>query len=335
MPQNEILLVDGIRYCLWIPKDENELEESAKFHAKEVFGLDSIYFDVKKKIKSTTGEGTIPDGYSIDFNKKAFYIIEIELSTHHEYDHISKQIGKFINALKNYRTRQKIARILKDYIDEDIVRKKFVIDKIGDIELYQFFLEDILENVKEQNYQTIVIIDKITDKISEACSILIEKPKILEFRTFVRENVGDLRVHCHLFESLIPERKPKLPPEVKGEFITRHRSWGIKDDKYIYVNKVILKSGIEYRDGILKEEFIKIANAIYNFQKKNVLINRTLVTKEVYGEHPKQNRYWWVDNTMGILILEGFLLYKRGKAPQYFEISDTFTPEKIFNKIKA
>ena len=216
MSEKLMLLIDGVKYSLWNPKNEEELEKSVKFHSENIFGSESIYFDIKKKIKTVTGKSTIPDAYLIDFEKKAFYIIEIELSIHPEYDHISKQIGKFISALKDYRTRQKIARILKDYIDKDIIRQKFVLNKIGNRELYQFFLEDILENVKEQNYHTIIIIDKITEKISEACNILIQRPKILEFKTFIRENVGDLRVHCHLFESLVPEKidktyKPDIP----------------------------------------------------------------------------------------------------------------------------
>jgi len=131
------------------------------------------------------------------------------LSSHPEYDHINKQIGRFIGALVNYQTRQKIASILKEYIESDIILQKFVYDKIGSRELYQFFLEDILEKVKEQNYHTIIVIDKITNNISEACSILSPRPKILEFRTYVRKNVGDLRVHCHLFEPLFPKREEK------------------------------------------------------------------------------------------------------------------------------
>ena len=180
MSEDEILLIDGIEYSLWSQKKEDELEKSVKFHSNQIFGPDSIYFDIKGKITTSIGLRTVPDAYLIDFNNKAFYIIEIELSTHPEYDHINKQIGRFIGALENYKTRQKIARILKDYLDKDIVRKKFVDDKIGNRELYQFFLEDILEKVKEQNYHTIIVIDKITKNISAACNILSPKPKILE-----------------------------------------------------------------------------------------------------------------------------------------------------------
>ena len=114
MSENEILIIDGIEYSSWIPKKEDELEKSIKYHSRKIFGPDSIYFDVKKNIKTSIGISTIPDAYLIDFDNEAFYIIEIELSHHPEYDHINKQIGKFIGALSNYKTRQKIARILKE-----------------------------------------------------------------------------------------------------------------------------------------------------------------------------------------------------------------------------
>jgi len=154
MSDSEILLIDGIEHSLWSSKKEDELEKSVKFHSKQIFGPDSIYFDIKRNITTSAGLKTVPDAYLIDFVNEAFYIIEIELSTHPEYDHINKQIGRFIGALANYKTRQKISRTLKDYIDKYIVKIKFVNDEIGNREIYQFFLEDILENVKEQNYHT-------------------------------------------------------------------------------------------------------------------------------------------------------------------------------------
>lgn len=246
MSESEILLIDGIEYSLWSPKKEDELEKSVIYHSKKIFGPNIIYFDIKRKITTSLGLGTIPDAYLIDFANEAFYIIEIELSSHSEYDHINKQIGRFIGALGNYKTRQKIARILKEYIDKDITLQKFVNDKLGRRELYQFFLEDILEEVKDQNYHTIVVIDKITKAISEACNILNPRPKLLEFRTFIRTNVGDLRVHCHLFKPLVSERTkiskiypPDMsPPEIHPKPV-RVNYTGKEPDKAKLFNETI------------------------------------------------------------------------------------------------
>ncbi|ODS36248.1 MAG: hypothetical protein A7315_14295 [Candidatus Altiarchaeales archaeon WOR_SM1_79] len=216
----EILIKDGVKYRLWTPSKEGELERMVVHHSKDVFGGNSIYFDIKKKIQTNIGERTIPDGYLINFDTNEFCIIEVELSTHHEYRHINEQIGKFISALNNYQTRQKLARILKDYILDDVVLEKFVKKKVGDKEIYEFFL-DILENVKEQKYSIVVIIDKKTKRISDACSILHSRPDIREFKTFAREGVDPKMVHVHLFEPLYEtEIIESVKPSVEQQQIT-------------------------------------------------------------------------------------------------------------------
>lgn len=237
----KILVIDGVKYNLWTPKDEKkEFEPIVIKHIEDIFGEGSLFFDIKKKIMSTTGEKSIPDGYLIDFNKNEFYVIENELSTHPEYDHINKQVGKFIKALKNYKTRQQIASILKEFIEEDIVKKKFVIDKIGRKDIYQYFLENILEEVQNQKFQVVVIIDKKTDKIMEACEILTPKPKILEFEIYQRG--GAPTVRAYLFEPLYKSRTKEYakPPEKKGK---RVKKGEIAPQKAYYIP--ILESLIE------------------------------------------------------------------------------------------
>jgi len=73
MSEKLILLIDGVKYSLWTPKNEEELEKSVTFHSENIFESESIYFAVKKKIKTVTGKSTIPDAYLIDFKCKAFY----------------------------------------------------------------------------------------------------------------------------------------------------------------------------------------------------------------------------------------------------------------------
>lgn len=105
---------------------------------------------------------------------------------------------------------QKIARMMRDYVNEDVLRQKFVKEKIGSFDIYQYFLEEILEEVPSQEYETIVMIDRVTDKIREACGILKPEPKIIEFKTFVRERTGP-EVHIHFFElqfRALPKKKP-------------------------------------------------------------------------------------------------------------------------------
>jgi hypothetical protein len=47
-----MLIVDGVRYKPWTPKgEEKEFHPLVKAQSKEIFGKDSIYFDVKTTLK--------------------------------------------------------------------------------------------------------------------------------------------------------------------------------------------------------------------------------------------------------------------------------------------
>jgi hypothetical protein len=50
-----IILIDGVRYGLVIPDNEAVLEKAIKSNSQHIFGPDSLYFDVKKLIKSKAG----------------------------------------------------------------------------------------------------------------------------------------------------------------------------------------------------------------------------------------------------------------------------------------
>ena len=185
----ETFTKDGVKYNIHDYKDKDELEKLVLEYHKEIFGKNSLYFDIKKLIGNIVGEQMLPDGYLIDFDTNEFYIVEIELSTHSEYGHISKQIDKFNRIWGDYNARQKIATILKNYVEADIVRESFARNKIGKKEFYQFFLEEILENFKKQRYSVVLVVNERTEKIDDTCNILSPKPKIIEFKTFVREGI--------------------------------------------------------------------------------------------------------------------------------------------------
>jgi len=206
----EMLLKDGVRYYQHTPEKEEELELLVKKYQKEIFGEDAILFDIKQKIKSETGRGTIPDAYLFKTDTEEFFLVEIELSSHPEYSHITEQVGRFLSALKDWKTRQKIASILKVYITSDIVLEKFTMDKIGTRDIYQYFLENVLEKIEEQTSQVIIVIDRITPEIREACGILRPNPRILEFKSYTREDAESVRIYQ--FTPSYKHKGPKPPP---------------------------------------------------------------------------------------------------------------------------
>ena len=72
---------------------EKDFEQDVVANYRHIFGNDTIYIDIKKKIGDNIV--TIPDGYLLDFtfsNTPRLYIIENELSVHDAYKHICTQL---------------------------------------------------------------------------------------------------------------------------------------------------------------------------------------------------------------------------------------------------
>lgn len=210
-----MLLIDGVKYELWTPPNEEEFERVVKEHAQEIFGEQSIYLDRKQKLRSLSGIGSIPDGYVIVFaDSPQWHIVEVELSSHELHDHIVAQVGRFIGGINN----PSIQRGIVNAIDEGIARDEFLRlrlrKSIEPTEIYRF-LADL---IAKQPILTIII-EEETEELREALNTLrYSQIKVVEFQTFTREGVG-LAVHAHSFISLYEGKKAKEreEEEEKGE----------------------------------------------------------------------------------------------------------------------
>jgi len=199
-----MLLVDGIKYRPWAPRDEEkEFHPLIREHSKEIFGEDSLYFDVKHVLKTMSGIGSIPDAYVINLSKPSeWYVVENELASHPVYDHIVKQLTKFINGIANQKARNQILDILYDEINEDSVLKATVQKLIDSADIYR-----ALSKLLSTDPRIVIIIDEKTSDVEEACQVLKYETDIVEFKTFVREDAENVR--AHLFEPLRTTEKPR------------------------------------------------------------------------------------------------------------------------------
>ena len=166
---------------------ESEFEKHIITYANEIFGSNSVYIDIKKRI----GEDnivTIPDGYLIDFSFELdprLYIIENELVTHDPYKHIGQQLLKF--AISYKASGRNIKKFLLESIVSDKTRMDFVkkgFKKTGYRNI-DAFLEDI---IFEKPVSAIVAIDKITPDLENVLTQLTMKTDIVEFQTFIYGN---------------------------------------------------------------------------------------------------------------------------------------------------
>jgi predicted transport protein len=214
-----MLIIDGVKYKLWTPKDEEkEFHPLVKDHYKEIFGKDSLYFDTKHVLKTVSGIGSIPDAHVISLSKAELYVVEIELASHPVYDHIVKQLTKFINGIENLDTRNQIIDMIYDEIDSDIVLRAIVQKAIGSTDIYRF-----VSKLLSKPPRIVIVVDKKTPEIEEACRVLKYQTDIIQFQTFVREDAPNVK--AHLFEPLYgvervevkekEERERKIPEHYK------------------------------------------------------------------------------------------------------------------------
>jgi predicted small metal-binding protein len=209
-----MLLIDGVKYEERTPADEDELEQAVKEHAEDIFGEQSIYLDIKHKLKSKAGIGSIPDGYVIVFGKQPdWHIVEVELSSHPLYEHIVPQLIKFTSGIKNLSTQKEIASVLHDEISKDKVLTEKINSRIGSMEIYKF-----LSTLISHSPRLTILIDRETEELNEAVEGLKLETRAIKFQTFVREG-GDIAQHAHLFEPLVPEES--LLEELRRRFIER------------------------------------------------------------------------------------------------------------------
>lgn len=147
-------------------------------------------------MKSASGIGSIPDAYVITLSEPhRLYVVENELATHPLYDHIVKQLTKFINGIGNQNARSQIVDMLYEQINRDSTLRGTVQKLGGSTDVYHF-----LSKLLSEPPRIVIIIDKKTTELEEACYSLRYQPDIVEFKTFVREDNQNIR--AHLFEPI-------------------------------------------------------------------------------------------------------------------------------------
>jgi len=196
-----MLLFDGVKYLLQTPADEESFEATVREHSKQIFGETTVCFDLKHKLTSKTGIGSIPDAYIVDFSDPPkWYIVEVELASHPVDEHIMPQVNRFMRGIINANSQKEVSDAIHEEIDRDKMLKTFVEGKIGSKEVYRF-----LSDLVARPPQIAVIIDEVTERVTEALKAFKEEPIIIEFKTFVRENAET--VHIHSFEPVHPVGK--------------------------------------------------------------------------------------------------------------------------------
>lgn len=204
-----MLIIDGVRFNEHHFTDEAQFEAIVELHAKDIFGSESVYFG-RKKITSSSGTVSIPDGYSICFqNSPSWYVVEVELGSHSR-EHIASQLTKFVNGIASDRAKRDLVDFMESELKGDPEQEARIRKKFG--EVYKF-----LSNTINKTPQTnLIIVDRKSTVIEEVASA-IKQTRILEVSVMEREGVG-LGVNAIMFEpiQLIQTLGPTRSERVRG-----------------------------------------------------------------------------------------------------------------------
>jgi hypothetical protein len=208
--------------------NEKEFEQDVIAHSRYVFGDKSLYLDVKKKI-SKGDIATIPDGYLMDFlfsNKPRLYIVEMELASHDPFKHIGEQLLKFAVSYKSS------GRNIKNFILEEILKddnkKKFVEKKFKSTGYRN--IDNLVESIIfDTPVSAIIVIDEITDDLTNVLKQLSMNTDVIDFQTFVEETDSKNRIHRFTpFQGDIRE-KITIKPDELDTIVVPARSKGFTD----------------------------------------------------------------------------------------------------------
>lgn len=161
---------------------EKDFEQDVVANYRHIFGNDTVYIDIKKKIGDNIV--TIPDGYLLDFtfsNTPRLYIIENELSVHDAYKHIGTQLLKFAVSYKQ--SRLKIKQYILDYLSKSPTNMAFIESKASEMGYRN--IDAMLESmIYRDTVDAIVIIDNSSAELENVLSHLSMKIDIIEFKAY-------------------------------------------------------------------------------------------------------------------------------------------------------
>ena len=118
------ILVNADVYETFVFDSEEDFEETVEKLSDYIFGPQTIYLAIKKRLKSK-GLITVPDAYLIDMtiaDDPRLYVIENEIVRHDPFKHIGVQMLKFVTSFED--DQNNVRNFLMDAISKDSKKMK-------------------------------------------------------------------------------------------------------------------------------------------------------------------------------------------------------------------
>ena len=248
----KIILIDGIKYKIWKPKDEvRDFEPLIIEHIKDIFGDSCEYFP-KQKMTTLANNRSIPDGFVVDFKNRRWYIVELKLLCDDAIRRIRDQIDDYKTAIQNIESRRQIYKAIRQ------MRRDYSLDDL----------------INDTEPEIVIIIDSLDGEMGEQFKEKVNKPqeraKILEFTTFEKIE-GNTPIisndnHVFLFTPII-EKSAMTIHDVSVRRSIREVKRGQVTTQKRYVIP-ILESLIE----VGGEESVKTLYNMVERRMKNILV---------------------------------------------------------------
>lgn len=175
------MLVTNKKRFIQVPFDsEEEIERVVIENGTDIFGPDSLFFS-KALIKTSTGIGTIPDGFVIDLAERRWFIIEAETSKHDVYRHIARQVSKQVVAAKQPETRKKLIEIAAERAQSDAE----VSELFADANILPINIRKVLDEILEKDPIVGMPIDAVSKDLEDWAKTLNVKVRLWLIKKYV------------------------------------------------------------------------------------------------------------------------------------------------------
>lgn len=185
---------------------ESDFEKVIVELSEKIFGPDSIYFDIKKRVKGKEIV-SIPDGYVLDYanpNKPRLYILENEIVSHDPFKHIGNQMLRFVVSFDDAKAE------IWDLLMAEIQSKKELLTKLEAVVKKTSFrnVDDLLNCAVYAEFSGIVVIDEIRPELSKVIEKIKANISVLEVKTFKAQD-GSM---CFHYDTLYEENEVTVQP---------------------------------------------------------------------------------------------------------------------------
>lgn len=193
-----ILNQDGQLYEQYTYTTEKEFEKDIVKYADSIFGISSIYVDVKKRVKGNNIV-TIPDGYVIDMadiTDPKLFVVENEIVGHDPFSHIGIQMLKFVTSFDD----GKLA--VRNFLMEEINKDKSALEILEKSakESGARNVDNYLDKAVYSEFRGLVIIDEAREELHQVLRRIAANISVLEFKSYISANGQSLVMFDTLYD---------------------------------------------------------------------------------------------------------------------------------------